>query len=147
MITGDNAGVAEVMQRKVGISEYQAGMKPDDKLAWIESRKMDVVKEKKKRKILAMIGDGINDGPSLAASDVGIAIGSSATALAVQSAGISLMSDNLMKIPALIRLSKSLRFLIFQNIFGALLIKVIFVIAALAGKEMLWLAVYPMFLD
>ena len=141
MITGDNAGVAEVMQRKVGISEYQAGMKPDDKLAWIESRKMDVVKEKKKRKILAMIGDGINDGPSLAASDVGIAIGSSATALAVQSAGISLMSDNLMKIPALIRLSKSLRFLIFQNIFGALLIKVIFVIAALAGKEMLWLAV------
>ncbi|XP_057294920.1 probable cadmium-transporting ATPase [Hydractinia symbiolongicarpus] len=136
LLTGDSQGPAEMIKKKVGLSTCKFNMKPNDKYDWItEKRKTN------KKSVIAMIGDGVNDCPSLAAADVGIAIGPSATALAVQSADISLMTDNLTKIPDLFLLSKHCRRIVFQNIFAGIFIKIVFVLAALVGNTALWVAI------
>jgi Cd2+/Zn2+-exporting ATPase len=98
MLTGDNESVAKDMSERLGITEYRAGMTPEGK--------MDALASLAKEGSLAMVGDGINDAPALARADVGIAMGAGGTAVAVETANIVILTDELDRIPEMILLAR-----------------------------------------
>ncbi len=125
MLTGDDHRTAEAIAREAGITEVHAGLLPEDKLDIIRSLKRE-------GHIVAMTGDGINDAPALAAADIGIAMGAAGTGIAIETADIALMADDLMKISQSISLSKSVLKNIRQNVVIALV-----TVAALLGGVLL----------
>lgn len=126
MLTGDNEGTARAIAQAAGIDEYRAGLLPADKVEAVSDLKRGGAK-------VAMIGDGINDAPALAAADVGIAMGVAGTDVALESADAALMSDDLSKVPFLLRLSRRAVNNIQQNFAASLLIVAFLVPAALFG--------------
>ncbi len=134
MLTGDNKEVAESLAKKIGVNEYYAELLPEDKVKIVE--KLD-----RRFGHVAMVGDGINDAPSLAAANVGIAMGSIGSDVAIETADISLMHDDLSKIGYLIHLSKKTMDVVKQNVTTSILIKGSFTILALFGLINLWVAV------
>ncbi|MFA5030074.1 MAG: cation-translocating P-type ATPase [Patescibacteria group bacterium] len=98
MLTGDNEHVAQQVASAVGIKEFRSSMTPEGKYA-----ELDQIKSKK---IIAMIGDGINDAPALARADVGIAMGGGGTAVAVETADVVVLTDNLSRLPEMIQLGR-----------------------------------------
>lgn len=125
MVTGDNERTAAAIARQVGITHILSGVLPDQK-----AEKINELKEK--NKIVAFIGDGINDAPALASADVGIAIGTG-TDVAIESAGITLLNKNLTSVVSAIKLSKATLSVIKQNLFWAFGYNIILVPAAMAG--------------
>jgi heavy metal translocating P-type ATPase len=98
MFTGDNPETAARISRALGVREFRAGMKPEDKLREIEKLL--------KGGTLAMVGDGVNDAPALARADVGIAMGGGGTAIAVEAADVVVLTDNLSRLPEMMELGK-----------------------------------------
>ena len=135
MLTGDNAAVAAAVAESVGVQQVRAGMLPEDKLAAVRALAAE-------HGAVAMVGDGVNDTPALAAADVGIAMGGAGTAQALETADVVLMVDDLGALPLVMRLGRrALRIMRF-NIWFALLIKGLFLVAAVAGAASLWIAVF-----
>ena len=134
MLTGDNAGTAKAIAAEVGIDSVHAELLPENKVEIMEALVQ-------KYEFVAMVGDGVNDAPALARSSLGIAMGAVGTDAAIETADIALMSDDLSKLPWLIRHSKRTLSIIRQNIWFSLGVKLIFVVLAFAGFATLWAAI------
>jgi len=134
LISGDNQLVCNTIGACLDIDSSYGELLPDQKLEEIKELK-------KKHKGVAMVGDGINDAPALALSDLGIAIGASATDLTLETADIIIMSDDLKKIVTFFDISKKTNRIIRQNIWTSITVKVTFAILTVIGLMTLWLAV------
>ncbi|MEK3987625.1 heavy metal translocating P-type ATPase [Paenibacillus sp. FSL K6-3166] len=134
MLTGDNKGTANAIAGHVGVSDVQAELMPQDKLDFIKQLRADYGN-------VAMVGDGVNDAPALAASTVGIAMGGAGTDTALETADVALMGDDLRKLPFAIKLSRKALNIIKQNITFALAIKTIALLLVIPGWLTLWIAI------
>ena len=114
MLTGDNNSIAQSIADEAGIKNVHSRMLPEDKMKVIEQLQLD-------GHLVAMVGDGINDAPALTAADIGIAMGAAGTDVAIESADIALMADDLTKIPEALRISKLTLRNIHQNVVIALI--------------------------
>lgn len=132
MLTGDNEIVAEKIAKEVGIRQYYANLLPQDKVSKIKEIINEQKKDKKHRTVI-MVGDGINDAPPLAEADVGIAMGKTGTDIAIETADVVLMTEDLTKIPYLIKSSRRTLFTIQQNFVGTLIVDGIGFILAFGG--------------
>src|SRR5690625_811806 len=134
MLTGDNKGTADAIGAHVSVSDIQSELMPQDKLVYIKEMKAEYGN-------VAMIGDGVNDAPALAASTVGIAMGGAGTDTAIETADIALMGDDLSKLPFAVRLSRKTLNIIKANITFAIGIKLIALLLVIPGWLTLWIAI------
>jgi Cd2+/Zn2+-exporting ATPase len=135
MLTGDNEATAKTIARQAGIDDARGNLLPEDKLAAIETLQKRYGKT-------AMTGDGINDAPALARSDIGIAMGAAGTDTAMEAADVVIMNDDLRRIPEAIRLSRRTHAVLWQNIALALGIKLVFLLLAIFDNATMWMAVF-----
>jgi len=136
LLTGDDERTAQLVGDQVGMTEIRAGLLPQDKLAAVDELQSRFGK-------VAMVGDGINDAPALAAADVGIAVGgvNGGTAQTMETADITFMSDGLGNLPFVYNLSKKAMRIIYANIALSLGIKLAFLSLVLLGYGTMWMAV------
>jgi Zn2+/Cd2+-exporting ATPase len=134
MLSGDNEGTARAIAELTGVDEYRSELLPEDKVKAIENLTADLG-------ATAMIGDGINDAPAMAAATIGIAMGSIGTDTAIETADIAFMTDDLSKLPWLISHSRRTLTIIKQNIGFALGLKLLFIILTMMGTASLWMAI------
>lgn len=134
MLTGDDRLTAQAFAREVGVDDVRSELLPQEKVAAIQELK-------KRYDRIAMVGDGINDAPALAAATSGIAMGGAGSDTTLETADIVLMADDLSRLPFTIRLSRSALRVIKQNITSSLVIKAVATVMAFSGWLTLWLAI------
>jgi len=134
MLTGDNAIAARAIAHALAIDEFQAELLPEDKVAAVRALRQ-------RYGTVAMVGDGVNDAPALAAADVGIAMGVAGTDAALETADVALMADDLLKLPFAFRLSRRTLRNIKTNIAVSIGLKGAFLVLGVAGLATLWMAV------
>lgn len=135
MLTGDDQRTAEAIASTVGLTDVRAGSMPEDKLTAING----LIGEYGR---VAMVGDGINDAPALAASSIGIAMGGAGTDAALETADIALMADDLRQLPYTMKLSRKTLQIIKENIMFALGLKIVALLLIIPGWLTLWIAIF-----
>jgi Cd2+/Zn2+-exporting ATPase len=135
MLTGDNDATARAIAAQAGIADARGNLLPQEKQAAVKALQASDGPT-------AMVGDGINDAPSLAQADIGFAMGGAGTHVAVEAADVVVMNDDLRRIATTIELSRKTHAVLWQNISLALGIKAVFLLLALAGNATMWMAVF-----
>jgi Cd2+/Zn2+-exporting ATPase len=133
MLTGDNEAVAQAVARDAGVDGFYGELLPEDKAKVIEKLKSSAK--------VAMVGDGINDAPALVTADIGMAMAMMGTDVAIETASVAIMDDKLSKIPAFIRLAKSVWSIVVQNFILVFAVKLFFLILTMLGVTYMWMAV------
>ncbi len=134
LLTGDHEPSARALAESLDLDGFRAALLPEDKVRAVEELRA-------RYGSLAMVGDGVNDAPALAAADLGIAMGVAGTDAALETADVALMADELLKIPYAFRLSRATLRNIRANIAFSIVLKGAFLILAIAGAATLWMAV------
>ncbi|SDG33957.1 Cd2+/Zn2+-exporting ATPase [Onishia taeanensis] len=134
MLSGDNRHTVAAIAAEAGIDEARGELLPEDKLAAIEAHAKDGV--------TGMVGDGINDAPALARADIGFAMGAAGSDVAIETADVALMDDDLGKLSTFLKLSRATRAVLMQNVAIALGLKAVFMALAFSGHATLWMAVF-----
>lgn len=134
MLSGDNANIAQAVANQTGISDVRAELLPQDKAAALNGLG--------KNGAVLFAGDGINDAPSLATADVGIAMGGIGSDAAIESADAVIMSDELSRIPLAVRLSRSVMAIVYQNVILSLGIKLAVMVLSFFGIGGMWPAIF-----
>ena len=135
VLSGDNPHSVDRIAGQVGIDEAHGSLLPEDKLSILEQKQRSGA-------VIGMVGDGINDAPALARANISFAMGAAGTDTAIETADVALMDGDLRKLPDFIRLSRSTRRILMQNIALALGIKAIFLALTIMGEATLWMAVF-----
>ncbi len=135
MLTGDNQATAAAIGFEAGLTDVRGNLLPADKLAAIQALQQQYGPT-------AMTGDGINDAPALAQANIGVAMGAAGTDIAMETADVVVMNDDLRRIPELVRLSQRTHAVLWQNITLALGIKTVFLLLALFDNASMWMAVF-----
>ncbi|HUV33331.1 MAG TPA: cation-translocating P-type ATPase [Candidatus Desulfaltia sp.] len=133
MLTGDNENTARAIAEQLGFNGYHAGLLPDEKVEAVEGLKVHGP--------VVMVGDGVNDAPALAAADVGVAMGGLGSDIALETADVVLLEDDLSRLEYLLRLSSTTVSTVHQNIAVSVLVKLLIVALAAVGAITLWMAV------
>ena len=138
MLTGDRSEVGEDVAQRLGINEHYAQLLPADKVAHVER----LLNEKTQGKVLAFVGDGINDAPVLARADVGIAMGGLGSDAAIEAADVVLMDDKPTKIARAIAIARRTLRIARQNVWFAIGVKLVVLVLATLGIATMWMAVF-----
>lgn len=138
MLTGDAKAIAERVAASVGIREVHSELLPADKVAQVER----LLSEKKKKEVLAFVGDGINDAPVLTRADVGIAMGALGSDAAIEAADVVLMDDDPAKLAQAIGIARKCMRIVYENIYFAIGIKLLCLLLGAAGIANMWVAIF-----
>ncbi len=138
IFSGDNINSTKGIAEKLGINDYRAELLPENKLSELEK----VINSSKNKGKVGFVGDGINDAPVIARADVGIAMGAFGSDSAIESADVVIMTDNLLKLPEAIDISRRTRRIVWENIIFALAVKGLFILLGGFGLASMWEAVF-----
>ncbi|MDE6477509.1 MAG: HAD-IC family P-type ATPase, partial [Mycoplasmoidaceae bacterium] len=138
MLTGDRENISKSVAEKLNLDEYHAELLPQDKVSWVER----LMTQKSIQGKLIFVGDGINDAPVLALSDIGVAMGGLGSDAAIEAADVVIMTDQPSKIVDAILLSKKTMKIVKQNIIFAIFIKIMVLILSAFGLATMWAAVF-----
>jgi Cd2+/Zn2+-exporting ATPase len=138
IFSGDNVSSTRNFASKLGIADYRAELLPENKLTELEK----VINSAENEKKVGFVGDGINDAPVIARADVGIAMGAFGSDAAIESADIVIMTDNLLKLPEAIDISRRTKRIVWENIIFALVVKGLFILLGGFGLASMWEAVF-----